>query len=98
MPVRPASSASLISASISATRASISVAGCRRAKAEADVALDRHVGEERVSLKDHADRVTVDGDMGTSHPPMPIAPAEGFSKPAIMRNTVVLPQPLGPRS
>src|SRR3984893_868735 len=34
----------------------------------------------------------------TSWPSMRIAPALGCSKPATMRNVVVLPQPLGPRN
>ena len=34
----------------------------------------------------------------TSFPPTEIAPAEGCSKPATMRRTVVLPQPDGPRN
>src|SRR5271165_2410309 len=33
----------------------------------------------------------------TSRPPMRIRPADGVSNPAIMRKTVVLPQPLGPK-
>src|SRR3982750_4010232 len=33
----------------------------------------------------------------TSRPPITISPAVAVSRPAIMRSTVVLPQPLGPR-
>ena len=34
----------------------------------------------------------------TSFPPMMIAPSLGSSKPAIVRRTVVFPEPLGPSS
>ena len=66
-------------------------------EAEVDVALDRHVGEERIGLKDHADRAAVGGKMGDVGAADADAPAVGVSNPAIMRKTVVLPQPEGPR-
>ena len=34
----------------------------------------------------------------TARPPMATVPASGRSKPAIMRSSVVLPEPLGPSS
>ena len=38
------------------------------------------------------------GSFATLRPPMRISPSSGSSKPPIIRRSVVLPQPLGPRS
>ena len=70
--------------------------------AEADVAGDREVREERAVLEDHADAAVLGLDPHAGardlRPPMATVPASGISNPAMIRSSVVLPEPLGPRS
>ena len=69
-------------------------------QAEPHVLLDRHVRENRITLKHHR-RVALVGRHVVDHlaaAPIQISPSVGASKPAIMRSVVVLPQPEGPSS
>ena len=85
---------------ISAALADLFVYGVlvRLAKLEGEghVVIHRHVRVERVVLEDHRD-VAVLGRMSlTTLPSIMTSPPEISSSPAIMRNVVDLPQPLGP--
>src|SRR6185436_9185847 len=61
-----------------------------------DVGGDVEVGEQRVRLEHHVDRRRYGGTAVMSWPSMTMRPSSGVSKPAIMRNRVVLPQPEPP--
>ncbi len=65
---------------------------------ERDVLRHRHVAEQRVVLEDEPDPPFLDGLDGVLLPSIQIRPAVGSSRPAIIRSTVLLPEPLGPRS
>ena len=67
-------------------------------EAEAEILADRHVRVERVVLEDHRDVPFARGEFVTSSPPITTLPAETCSSPAIIRSSVVLPQPDGPTS
>jgi hypothetical protein len=54
--------------------------------------------EFQIFLRRAVSRLAATGSASASIPAMRIAPASGRSKPAIIRNVVVLPAPLGPRS
>ncbi len=65
-------------------------------QAEGQVAEDRQVRIQRAVLEDHGD-VALAGRQAVQHPPaQDDAAAAGGSRPAIIRSTVVLPQPEGP--
>ena len=61
-----------------------------------DVGGDCHMGEEAVGLEDHVHVALRRADAAHVHAVEQDPPPVGSSKPAIMRSTVVLPQPLGP--
>ncbi len=61
-----------------------------------DVLDDAHVREEGVVLEDGVDVACVGRRGVTSSPPSWTVPAVGVSNPAIIRSTVVLPEPDGP--
>ena len=69
------------------------------AQAEGDVLEDRHVAEQRVVLEDEADlalaHVGAGRVLAVEAAPLP---ASGTSRPAMMRSSVVLPEPDGPSS
>jgi hypothetical protein len=67
------------------------------AQRERDVALDGHVREQRVALEHRADGARFRGLVREVVAAEDDAPAVGRSKPPIMRKSVVLPQPEGPR-
>ncbi len=88
------------SASISATRAAISAFGkpsCFRPKAMLSSTV--RCGKQRVALEHHVDRPPVRRHARRClRHRAECGPASGVSKPASMRNSVVLPQPEGPSS
>ena len=55
-------------------------------------------GNKRVILEQHADIAAMHRHAGDASVVEKISPAFGSTRPAIMRNVVVLPQPLGPSS
>ena len=74
-----------------------------RAAPKPTLPRDRQVREQRALLEDHADAALLGLDPGAragDGAPADLArvPASGRSKPAIMRSSVVLPEPLGPSS
>ena len=89
-----------VSATSSATRALRSCADApRNLQAVSDVLRHGHVGKQRVGLEHHADIALLDrhvGHVGVVEQIRP--PASGVSRPAMMRSSVVLPQPEGPSS
>ena len=86
--------------SASSTRVAISAAGTWRAlQAIGDVAGDGEVGKHRIVLEHHADVAQMRPAAGRcAASPKRISPSSSSQKPAIMRSSVVLPQPDGPSS
>ena len=68
------------------------------AQPEGDVLEDRHMPEERVVLKDEADAALRAVRSLMSSPSNWTDPASANSSPAMMRSSVVLPEPDGPSS
>ena len=69
------------------------------AQAEGDVLEDGHVAEQGVVLEHEADAALAGRQRrSTSSPSKRTAPASGTSSPAMMRSSVVLPEPDGPSS
>ena len=67
------------------------------AQPEGHVLVDRHVREQRVVLEDDADVAAAGGQMVDGARRRPgRCPRSGATKPAMIRSSVVLPQPLGP--
>ena len=63
---------------------------------ESDVLFDAHMREERVGLEHHVHRPQIRRQLREVRAVQRDAPALGVSKPAIIRMSVVLPQPDGP--
>jgi hypothetical protein len=77
------------------------VGGRQGTQAEGDVALHGKMGKQGVVLEYQAHPALFRSEAEwpgrlTSSPPMRISPADSFSKPAMRRRAVVLPQPEGP--
>ena len=69
-----------------------------RAQSEGDVLEDVEMREEGVVLKDHAEAASFGREIRDVGVLKSIVPESGFSRPAIIRSVVVLPQPDGPSS
>jgi hypothetical protein len=65
---------------------------------KATLSKDAQMRKDRVVLEDHADVALVRRHLRRSSPSSVIEPEVRSLKPAMARSSVVLPQPLGPRS
>jgi hypothetical protein len=79
------------------TRASrLGLADAAHPEREGDVLRHGHMRKERVVLEHHAHVALIGGRRSTRLPSTWIAPLVGFSNPASIIRSVVLPEPDGP--